>query len=285
MKSKINLLLLIIAAQVIFTSSTVFGSNDYQKLFSLIDYIGGDYKFAISKGEVVNDAEYAEMIEFSESAIAIAGRLEKSDDSLTEKITSLNNKIKTKSSVQDVQDTTAEIKKYLISVFNISTSPSVKPSMSNGSILFAKNCTACHGERGNGKGVLSANFIPAPTNFKSQEISLSLSPLKVYNTLNFGLEGTAMPAFSTLTDEEKWDVAFYVLSISFPDELPSNIVNSTIPENLKDYKRLASLTNEEIRDDVEDNPLASARFLRNSYDDDSNNSDDENEYIGLTIAG
>lgn len=42
-----------------------------------------------------------------------------------------------------------------------------------------------------------------------------LSPFEAYNTIKLGVEGTAMRAFSELTDKEAWDLAFYVKSLRF----------------------------------------------------------------------
>ncbi len=290
MKQKTVFLSLIFILPIIFISSNAFGSNDPQRLFSLIDYIGGDYQFAVSKGRIINDNEYTEMLDFSESAVAISSTLEITSDDLIRKITRLSNKINARASVQEVKDITNEIKKDLISGFNITRNPSSMPSLSNGSVLFARHCTACHGERGNGRGILAENLIPEPTNFQSLDVSLTLSPLKVYNTLNFGIKDTAMPAFVTLTDKEKWDVAFYVLSAGFPDHILNDTTKVRVPEELSDYKALSSLTNQQIserlnlnRDD--NSSYASIMAIRNSDpDNDPNNSNDKNKYIEFAIA-
>lgn len=288
MKQKIIFLSLVFILPIIFISSNAFGSNDPQRLFSLIDYIGGDYQSAVSKGKIINNDEYNEMLDFSESAVAISGTLEITNDDLIRKITRLNKKINAKASVQEVKNITAEIKKDLLSGFNIVINPSSMPSISNGSVLFARNCTACHGERGNGKGILAANLTPEPTNFKSLDISLAMSPLKIYNTLNFGIKDTAMPAFITLTDKEKWDVAFYVLSIGFPDHILNDTTEIKVPEELSDYRTLSLLTNQQINDrlrlDRDDNSsYASIMAIRNA--DSNNNNNDKNKYIEFSIAG
>jgi len=43
-----------------------------------------------------------------------------------------------------------------------------------------------------------------------------LSPLRVYHTVSFGVRGTAMPEFPTLSDEDRWAVAFYTMAIRQP---------------------------------------------------------------------
>ena len=285
MKFSMNFFFLTFFASFLLISSNSLTSNDPQRLFSLIDYIGGDYQFAVSNGNIINSEEYNEMIEFSDSALAISNRLNNTDNNLNQGIVTLNNKIKAKAPVREIQILTSEIKNNLISTFNIATYPLNEPSVDKGSFLFAQNCTTCHGERGDGKGILAANFKPRPTNFKDTDVSLTLSPLKVYNTLNFGIEGTAMPAFTTLTNEEKWDVAFYVLSIGFPDHTSYHASQLNIPNDFSNYKKLSLLTNQKIKDRLktDDNTAyASTRQIRNFYSNDDNFKD---TYIEFTIAG
>lgn len=293
MKKRGTLLSLIFIIQVIFVSSTAFGSSGVQRLFSLVDYIGGDYQFAVSSGRIINDDEYSEMVEFSSSAVAISAALDINSDDLIRKIKKLSKKIKAKAPVQEVKDITAEIKKELISDFNVAVHPSSMPDISNGSTLFALNCTACHGARGDGKGILSANLTPQPTDFRSPDVSPGLSPLKVYNTLKFGIEDTSMPAFSTLTDKEKWDVAFYVLSVGFPDNVPSDAANAAevqVPEDLSDYKAVSSLTNKEIIDRLnldDDSSYAALMAIRSSGSDNGpkNDQNGKNKHIEFSAAG
>ena len=128
-----------------------------------------------------------------------------------------------------------------------------------------------------------------PTNFKDPEVFPNLSPIKAYNTMNFGIEGTAMPAFSTFSDKDKWDVAFYLLSIGFPDEIDPGsgaVGNSgTIPPELNDYKNISSLSNREILESLDaknKNSYALVKDIRNSL---SNDIGSKQKHIEYTIAG
>ncbi|MGI9553369.1 MAG: FTR1 family protein [Thermodesulfobacteriota bacterium] len=285
MKPKINVFFLTLFISVLCISPNVFSSNDAQRLYSLIDYIGGDYQFAVNSGKIINEEEYNEMTEFSDSALTIFSRLNSDDSKLKLGLETLDSKIKNKAPVKEIQTLTGEIKNNLLSVFNIATNPLTEPSINSGSALFSKNCTTCHGEKGDGVGVLAANLEPRPTNFKDPDVSLTLSPLKVFNTLNFGIEGTSMPAFSTLSDKEKWDIAFYVLSIGFPDGISASTAKKNIPDGLSNYKVLSSITNQDIKDrlSIDDGPaFASIKQIRNSFSDEENS---EDKYVGLTIAG
>ena len=46
-----------------------------------------------------------------------------------------------------------------------------------------------------------------------------LSPFKAYNTASFGdRQDTAMASFAALSDDQRWQVAFYVMSLRFSRE-------------------------------------------------------------------
>ena len=59
------------------TASTIDDTSQLRQLSQLAEYIGVDYISAIEQGQVINDDEYQEMLEFSQII------LEKSKDNLT----------------------------------------------------------------------------------------------------------------------------------------------------------------------------------------------------------
>ena len=80
--------------------------------------------------------------------------------------------------------------------------------------LFEKKCALCHGERADGQGARSKGLSGKPINFHNHEWRASTSPLAVFEVLSEGKRGTSMPAWPTLTNEQKWDVIAYVLSVA-----------------------------------------------------------------------
>ncbi len=89
------------------------------------------------------------------------------------------------------------------------------PDNVNGQSVYMQSCVQCHGTKGDGNGNLAAKLKPAPTNFLNDSLMAGLSPFEAYNTVKLGVEGTAMRAFTELTDKEAWDLAFYVKSLRF----------------------------------------------------------------------
>ncbi|MFW2389123.1 MAG: c-type cytochrome [Polyangiales bacterium] len=83
-----------------------------------------------------------------------------------------------------------------------------------GRTMFQKKCALCHGVRADGNGVRSNALSGKPANFQSSDWRNNTSARDVFRALTEGKRGTSMPAWPTLSDEEKWDVIAYVLSVA-----------------------------------------------------------------------
>ncbi len=80
--------------------------------------------------------------------------------------------------------------------------------------IFKQNCVLCHGERADGNGARSKGLSGKAANFNNAEWRESVTPRFVFEVLSEGKRGTSMPAWPTLTDDQKWDVVAYVLSVA-----------------------------------------------------------------------
>lgn len=245
--------LLFIASILFFLAAGVsIAADAAQRILSLVDYIGGDYKNAVRDGRIVNDNEYKEMVGFSNDAIHLFEGLNVSgpDKSTTlARLELLNRKIVSKSSVSEVEALSNEIKDKLILDYGIVPYPQNHPSLNAGRELYIKNCSQCHGILGYGDGPLAPSFNPPPMNFTDMGSTATLSPFKVYNTMSFGIQGTRMPSFPNLSDKEKWNIAFYVMTLGTNEKGGTNGSKpplDKLPSELKDYKILSTLTNDDI---------------------------------------
>ncbi len=229
-------------------------AGEIDRILSLVDYIGGDYSNAVKDGEIINEFEYQEMLDFSSAAVELwektpqKGR-ETAD--FSEKFALLHSIIVSKGPVSEVESLANELKGQIISAYNIKPYPAKIPDYKSGRVLYAENCSSCHGVSGRGDGVLSKNLNPPATDFTDPDVNFGLSPFKVYNTATFGIEGTAMGSFEEVLDEEqKWDVAFYVLSLGYMDIPPGGGTSGFPPKNISDHTRklenLALASNAEL---------------------------------------
>ncbi|MCY3986472.1 MAG: cytochrome c/FTR1 family iron permease [Candidatus Dadabacteria bacterium] len=227
---------------------------DIDKVLSLVDYIGGDYSNAVKDGEIANEFEYQEMVDFSSAIVDLwektAEKREGTAD-FSEKFALLRSIIESRGPVSEVESLAGELKGQIISAYDIKPYPANIPDYESGKELYAKNCSSCHGLSGRPDDAFSRTLNPPPTDFTDPDINLGLSPFKVYNTTTFGIEGTAMNSFEKVLDEkQKWDIAFYVLSLGYPD-IPSSLDSSrfsteNIPHEARKLENLALASNAEI---------------------------------------
>jgi mono/diheme cytochrome c family protein len=71
-------------------------------------------------------------------------------------------------------------------------------------------CVECHGDRGDGNGVMAGMFSPPPRNFTCVETVASIPDGQFYWIIKNGSVGTSMPAFDKLTDEQIWQLIIYI---------------------------------------------------------------------------
>ena len=82
-----------------------------------------------------------------------------------------------------------------------------------GRTLFRENCALCHGERGDGRGVRREGLTRAPRDFTSPTWLASTTPRHVFFAIREGLQGTPMPGWKALSEQDAWDMTAYVLSL------------------------------------------------------------------------
>ncbi|MXZ13129.1 MAG: c-type cytochrome [Candidatus Dadabacteria bacterium] len=229
-------------------------AGEMDRILSLVDYIGGDYLNAVEDGKIINEFEYQEMLDFSSAAVelwekAVEKREETAD--FSEKFARLHSIIVSRGPSSEVESLAGELKGRIISAYDIKPYPAKIPDYESGKALYAENCSSCHGLSGRPDDAFSKTLNPPPTDFTDPDINLGLSPFKVYNTTTFGIEGTAMTSFEKVLDEkQKWDVAFYVLSLGYPD-IPSGgsgsrFSSKDIPDDMRKLENLALASNAEI---------------------------------------
>ncbi len=85
-----------------------------------------------------------------------------------------------------------------------------KEALDKAAPSYALNCASCHGEKGDGNGPAGMVLNPKPRNFAQDNFTKSTSLLAIFNTLTYGLEGTNMPGFESLPEDERLALAHYV---------------------------------------------------------------------------
>jgi DMSO reductase family type II enzyme heme b subunit len=94
-------------------------------------------------------------------------------------------------------------------------------NIARGKAIYAKRCAACHGDEGDGRGPVAPYLDPRPrdfvlASFKFRTTQSGERPTDedLFRVLTRGVPGTAMPAWTTLSAEERWLVIGYIKTFS-----------------------------------------------------------------------
>lgn len=223
MKLKFNFSLILFLS-FIYSSLSEGDEKDIRTFVNLMDYIGSDYRNAVSDGQVINEAEFLEMNEFIKRSIVVFSDINKShkinkSDEINAGLLKLQEMITTKQHRDSIFIFANYIKSEILKLNLISISPRQIPNIQKGKVIFRKNCASCHGNSGDGNGELIKNLNPPASNFLDQSLMYNISPLQIYNTIRLGIAGTAMMPFNLLSDEEVWNAAFYVSSLRYENKV------------------------------------------------------------------
>ena len=243
--------------------------QDAQTAIHLLNYVSMDYSGAVENGKIINEQEYKEQIEFAARALTLMQESPQLDatqkSSVLEKIKLLQEAVASKVDAKTITQQVNTINGEIITATGIQTAPKMYPDLAAGEKIFATNCAVCHGTSGNGNGVGAKGLDPMPTNFHDVQKMVNLSPFQAYNSIRLGVPGTAMQPFSSLNDEQLWQLAFYVKSLRFTDaknqksalQKISNDLHKTI--SLAD---IATLNDKDLQEKLGDNSEEKLMALR-----------------------
>jgi len=236
---------------------------DTQQLLQLIDYVGVDYSVAVVDGQVVNDAEYAEMLDFASGIAQQLADLPKHEVkiALAEKSHLLLTLVQQKASTAKVRQLTTDMHQTIIAAYQIMVVPRKQPDLKKAAVLYSEQCASCHGSDGFGDGPAAANMDPPPINFHDIERYKQRTLYGLHSTITQGVKDTAMQGYTLLSDEERWSLAFYVgsLAIQSPPSIPDT---SDQASPLLDISQLTITTPDQAEDLDGEKGAATMAFLR-----------------------
>ena len=97
--------------------------------------------------------------------------------------------------------------------------PSSSGAIQGGKDLFLKTaqpvaCVMCHGDQGDGKGLMGAALVPPPRNFTCGTMMRGIPDGQLFWIIKNGSQGTGMMSFATLPDEQVWQLIHYIRSLA-----------------------------------------------------------------------
>jgi mono/diheme cytochrome c family protein len=91
--------------------------------------------------------------------------------------------------------------------------PQTAPDVSAGEALYLERCAACHGPAGLGDGSQAAALSIPPTALGDPEIAQGVTGAAWYDVVTRGRIDRFMPPFVSLSDQQRWDVVAYALTL------------------------------------------------------------------------
>jgi mono/diheme cytochrome c family protein len=114
-----------------------------------------------------------------------------------------------------------------------------------GRTLYLRNCSQCHGEKGDGEGYAAPHLRPRPRNFTTGKFKIRTTPngaLPIHqdlvNIIRRGMPYTSMPAWPDFTDQQVSDLADFITTFSpdfsNPERAPKPISLPDAPRSTKE---------------------------------------------------
>ncbi|SFG82552.1 Cytochrome C oxidase, cbb3-type, subunit III [Duganella sp. CF458] len=189
----------------------------------MLDYVSRDYALAVSNGKIIDEDEYVEQLVVSGSALEVGDQVKaiKAQPAIRGEIVRLIDLIKEKAQPEVIKKQALKARDAIYVAAGSAIAPRSWPSLAQGKQIFTANCASCHGAMGDGRGIAAQALASKPMNFLDSERMAPMAPLSIFTSAKMGVQNTAMPGFSSLTEDELWAVSFYVLSLRPRMALPA----------------------------------------------------------------
>ncbi len=185
-----------------------------QSIVSALDYISIDYPAAVEDGLIINSAEYAEQLDFLTTVQELLQTLPGIQNSaFREQARVLEDRLKARAPGIEISQLSRSLSTELLATYQLEVTPRTTPDPASAAPLFAEKCAACHGDSGYGDGPAASNLNPPPTNFHDVERARQRSLYSLYTTISQGIAGTGMASFQSLSDDDRWALAFYLAGL------------------------------------------------------------------------
>jgi high-affinity iron transporter len=181
----------------------------------LLDYVAVDYPEFVKDGQVLDEAEYQEQLDFVGQAITSLGLLpdHPARVQLLDQARALRAQVQAKASGAAVNAAANQLKADVIAAYRLTVAPRAAPKLADAARLYDAQCAGCHGAEGRGDGAAGKGLDPAPANFHDADRMRVRSLYGLYNTVTLGVTGTAMRGYKELSDDERWALTFHLATL------------------------------------------------------------------------
>ncbi len=226
-----KLIALSIIILILWSANPVFSASEslegkIKKIVMMMNIVAKEYTEGISpSGEILIAAEYEESEVFLDQAYERFKKLPVAPDNtdaiktIASQFITMKKDIQSKVDPRGVRSLVSTINSSLLEVYEIkiNVAPVMPVSLTNGKLIFEKNCWVCHGMTGKGDGPLASQLDPAPAVLADPQLTGDENSLAFDNfqVINVGIANTGMVGWADILSEpEIWDVTYYVRSFS-----------------------------------------------------------------------
>jgi high-affinity iron transporter len=190
-------------------------TEQVRRVGSILDYIAADYAVAVEDGRIVNQLEYDEQLVFLDDVARLAAELPPTgaDLDLAGAIAAIRAQVEARAPPGDVAEAARALRKQVMDGYGVVVAPSATPSLEQGRELYAVQCASCHAADGAADTPIAGELDPAPPSFLDPDTMAGLSPVRAFNAITDGVEGTAMASSAFLSPSERWSLAFFVFTL------------------------------------------------------------------------
>jgi high-affinity iron transporter len=188
----------------------LLSTSPWSRFVGLLQYLEGDYPAALSSQD---EDELREQVEYAEDAQEMLREFGADGQNLVPELDRLVESVKRRDPGPVVAELSHELIKKAVVVGNVVQAPRQSPDLAQAQSLWKASCAACHGADGRADTPTAQALKPAPANFHDPERMRALTPYKAFNSITFGIKGTSMAPFSSLTDDQRWGLAFYIFTL------------------------------------------------------------------------
>jgi len=189
------------------------GAATWQRAVGLLQYLSSDYPAAVASG---NASELAEQRGLVEEAERTLGELGPAGAPFRERLRAVAARVAQGTDAEGVARDCRTLVDALARAGGLRRSPRIAPDLVQGAHLYQQGCAVCHGKDGSGQTPTAMGLEPRPADLRSAERMDPYTPYRAFNVLALGVEGTAMPAYPTLSEDERWALSFYLMTLRQP---------------------------------------------------------------------
>lgn len=263
---------LVCALMLSLSAAAHAGEADVRRIWQLLDYLAVDYPGAVKDGAVINASEFEEMREFASTGRTKLAALEPHAEqaALVAQAQTLSEAIEAKKSPAEVATLAKALANHLLAAYPVPSSPASAPQVALAAAVYQAQCAACHGATGHGDGPAGLQLEPRPVAFTDKDRARERSTFALYQAISQGIEGTAMPGFGTISESDRWALAFFIGQFAHDDaEVKAGEKvwgeNAAVRAQLTSLDALSRTTQADLAGQVGEAPAAAAMAYLHSH--------------------